>query len=88
MIEKSAMTKHAWENHHPINWEETSVLDKGQGELLLKEALHISCLIFHRSGIFVEQTPRVTRSQSYQSYAGREEVEEKKKWIHTLLPPR
>jgi len=47
MIEKSAMTKHAWENHHPINWEETSVLDKGQGELLLKEALHISCLILH-----------------------------------------
>ena len=49
MIEKSARAEHAWENHHPINWEETSVLDRarGQGELLLKEALHISCLILH-----------------------------------------
>ena len=31
-----------WENHHPIDWEETIVLDHGRGqELLLKEALHI-----------------------------------------------
>ena len=32
-----------WENHHPINWEQTSVLDRarGQVELLLREALHI-----------------------------------------------
>ena len=29
-------------NHHPIDWEETTVLDRGRGqELLLKEALHI-----------------------------------------------
>ena len=34
--------EHAWENHHPIDWEETTVLDHGRGqELLLKEALHI-----------------------------------------------
>ena len=34
--------EHAWENHHPIDWEETTVLDRGRGqELLLKEALHI-----------------------------------------------
>jgi len=35
------MAEHAWENHHPINWEETSVLDRVRGELLLKEALYI-----------------------------------------------
>ena len=46
MMEKSAVAEHAWENHHPIDWEETTVLDRGRGqELLLKEALHISqCL--------------------------------------------
>ena len=44
MTEKSAVAEHAWENHHPINWEETSVLDRarGQGGLLLKEALYMS----------------------------------------------
>ena len=42
MMEKSAVAEHAWENHHPIDWEETTVLDRGRGqELLLKEALHI-----------------------------------------------
>ena len=41
-MEKSAVAEHAWENHHPIDWEETTVLDRGRGqELLLKEALHI-----------------------------------------------
>jgi len=37
-MEKSAVADHAWENHHPINWKETSVFDRpgGQGELLLK----------------------------------------------------
>ena len=34
--------EHAWENHHPIHLEETTVLDHGRGqELLVKEALHI-----------------------------------------------
>ena len=42
MMEKSAVAEHAWENHHPIDWEETTVLDHGRGqELLVKEALHI-----------------------------------------------
>ena len=43
MTEKSAVAEHARENHCPINWEETSVLDtaRGQGEVLLNEALHI-----------------------------------------------
>ena len=42
MMEKSAVAEHAWENHHPINWEETTVLDHGRGqELFVKEALHI-----------------------------------------------
>ena len=39
---KSAVVEHAEENHHPIHWEETTVLDHGRGqELLVKEALHI-----------------------------------------------
>ena len=41
-MEKSAVAEHAWENHHPIDWKETTVLDHGRGqELLVKEALHI-----------------------------------------------
>ena len=41
-MEKSAVAEHAWENHHPIHWEETTVLDHGRGqELLVKEVLHI-----------------------------------------------
>ena len=31
MMEKSAVAEHAWENHHPIDWEETTVLDHGRG---------------------------------------------------------
>ena len=39
---KSAVADHAWENHHPINWEESTMLDRGGGqELLVKEVLHI-----------------------------------------------
>ena len=42
MMEKSTVAEHAWENHHPINWEETTALDHGRGqELLVKEAPHI-----------------------------------------------
>ena len=42
MMEKSALAEHAWENYHPIDWEETTVLDHGRGQdLLVKEALHI-----------------------------------------------
>ena len=42
MMEKSGVVEHTWENHHPIVWEKASMLDRarGQGELLLKEALH------------------------------------------------
>ena len=41
-MEKSAIAEHARENHHPIHWEETIILDHGRGqELLVKEALHI-----------------------------------------------
>jgi len=42
MMEKSGVVKRTWENHHPIVWEKTSMLDRarGQRELLLKEALH------------------------------------------------
>jgi len=32
MMEKLAVTEHAWENHHPIHWEETSVLDKARSQ--------------------------------------------------------
>jgi len=43
MMEKLAVAEHARENHHHINWEETTVLDRvrGQGKLQLKEALHM-----------------------------------------------
>ena len=41
-MEKSAIAEHAWENHHPIDCEETTVLDHGrEKKLLVKEALHI-----------------------------------------------
>ena len=38
-----AIVEHAWENGHPIKWEEASVVDHARrsGELLVKEALHI-----------------------------------------------
>ena len=32
MMEKSAVAEHAWENHHLIHWEETTVLDYGKGQ--------------------------------------------------------
>ena len=42
--EKSAVAEHAWENHYPIHWEETTMhggpFGRGQ-ELLVKEALQI-----------------------------------------------
>ena len=42
-MKKSAIAEHAWTHHHPINWDEMSVMAhaRGQGELLLKEAIHI-----------------------------------------------
>ena len=42
-LEKSALAEHAWENHHPIKWEETTVIDQARTskELMLKEAIHI-----------------------------------------------
>ena len=41
MVEKSAVAEYPWENHHPINWEESTVLDHSRGqELLVKEVLH------------------------------------------------
>ena len=42
-LEKPALAKHAWESHHPIKWEETTVVDQARTpkELLLKEAIHI-----------------------------------------------
>ena len=45
-LEKSALAEHAWESHHPIKWEETTVVDQARTpkELLLKEAIHIRLL--------------------------------------------
>ena len=41
----TVVAEHAWENHHPIHWEETTVLDHSRGqELLVKEALHIQMI--------------------------------------------
>ena len=42
MTEKSAVVEYELENHDPIHWEKTAVVDHGRGqELLVKEALHI-----------------------------------------------
>ena len=40
---KSVVAEHAWKEHHPIRWQETSVIDRASrsGELRVKEALHI-----------------------------------------------
>ena len=42
-LEKSAIAEHAWENHHPIRWEEATVIDQARTPkgLMLKEAIHI-----------------------------------------------
>ena len=39
----SAVAEHAYQHQHPIQWEETSIVDQARGhrELLLKEAIHI-----------------------------------------------
>ena len=29
-MEKSDVAEHAWDHHHPIHWEETTVLDHGR----------------------------------------------------------
>ena len=43
MLEKSAIVQHAWKDHHSINWEVATVVDKAKhpGELANMEALHI-----------------------------------------------
>ena len=45
-VEKSALAEHAWDSHHLIRWEETTVIDQARTpkELLLKEAIHIRLL--------------------------------------------
>ena len=45
-LKKSALAEHAWERHHPIKWEKTTVVDQARTpkELLLKEAIHIRLL--------------------------------------------
>ena len=42
-LEKSALAEHAWMNHHAIQWEEVSVIDRARTakELLVKDAIHI-----------------------------------------------
>ncbi len=39
----SAITEYAWQQHHPITWEEVRVVDRASKnrELKIKEALHI-----------------------------------------------
>ena len=43
LLEKSAVAEHAWEHHHPIKWEDTTVIDRARRpkELQLREALDI-----------------------------------------------
>ena len=42
--EKSAITEHAWSQHHQPLWEETRIFDRASHNttLLIKEAIHIS----------------------------------------------
>ena len=41
----TVVAEHVWENHHPIHWEETTVLDHNRGqEMLVKEVLHIQMI--------------------------------------------
>ena len=41
-MKNSDVAEDAWENHHPIHCEETTILDHGRGgELLVNKALHI-----------------------------------------------
>ena len=53
-LETSALAEHARESHHPIKWEETTVVDLAMTpkELLLKEAIHIWLLktVINRGG--------------------------------------
>ena len=46
VLEKSVLAQHSWENHQPIKWEETTVVDQARSpkQLLLKEAIHIRLL--------------------------------------------
>ena len=37
VMEKSAVLDNVWENHHPIHWEKTTVLDNARGRELLGE---------------------------------------------------
>ena len=48
-LERSTIAEHAWNHHHPILREETSVIDEASKwkELFLKEALHIQ--LIHKS---------------------------------------
>ena len=41
-LEKSAITEHAWNYHHQVEWDEIKVLDEAANNttLLIKEALH------------------------------------------------
>ena len=47
-LEMSALAERAWESHHLIKWEETTVVDQARTpkELLLKVAIHIRLLNF------------------------------------------
>ena len=42
-LEKSALAEHAWKSHHPIKWEEDSMVDQARTakKLIVKEAIHI-----------------------------------------------
>ena len=42
-LEMSALAEHAWKKHHPIKWEEVSVVDRARTakELLVKEVIDI-----------------------------------------------
>ena len=43
LTDKSAIAEHVWNQHHPITWDGTEIIDKArrEDELGLKEAFHI-----------------------------------------------
>ena len=52
LTDKSAVAEHAWNQHHPVTWDGTKIIDQAD-ELRLKETFHIHrCLIMTSIGMW------------------------------------
>ena len=68
MAEKLAIVEHVSENHHRIQWEETSTLGQGRvQEPLVKEALHITLLHFYPDDNWSIHLKHWTRGSQFRS---------------------